>query len=208
MKTKTLITIVLGVAIVVAAAAMVGMHNRRQYYAYAPPRRPLKTTTDVLEKFDALKDESQRVGRLVRGSRHADHKRRRDRHGISYTCHSRRARPRTWFRQGIRRYIPPLIRRTRCSWASSTLPKRSTTQQYKVDVYALERPLVELYADGSITKSELLKKALLVTPETQDLRTTNVTISDGHADPDAGQELHPTGRQAGLPDRKPEQVRL
>jgi hypothetical protein len=43
-------------------------------------------------------------------------------------------------------------------------------QQFKVDIYALERSAVADYLYGNMTSQELQKKALIVTPETTSLR--------------------------------------
>ena len=48
-----------------------------------------------------------------------------------------------------------------------------SNQMFKVDIYALERPVVESFMNGNITSIELAKQALLVTPQTQSLRANN-----------------------------------
>ncbi len=53
--------------------------------------------------------------------------------------------------------------------------QKISDQQFKVDIYALERPVVEAYLAGNMTGGELVKKALYVTPETASLRTGNNT---------------------------------
>jgi hypothetical protein len=53
--------------------------------------------------------------------------------------------------------------------------QKVSAQQFKVDVYAMERPLVELYTEGNITRSELVNKALFITPQTESLRATSAT---------------------------------
>lgn len=53
--------------------------------------------------------------------------------------------------------------------------QKINAQQFKVDVYALERPIIESYLAGGMTVEELAKKALYVTPETASLRTGNNT---------------------------------
>jgi hypothetical protein len=53
--------------------------------------------------------------------------------------------------------------------------QKISAQQFKVDIYALERPVVEAYLAGMMTGEELAKKALYVTPETASLRTGNNT---------------------------------
>lgn len=49
-------------------------------------------------------------------------------------------------------------------------------QTFKVDIYALERVMVDQYLKGDITKTELMQKALLVTPETESLHPNNSTM--------------------------------
>lgn len=44
------------------------------------------------------------------------------------------------------------------------------SQQFKVDIYALERAVVAEYARGNMTATELAGRALIVTPETESLR--------------------------------------
>ncbi|MGA9139951.1 MAG: hypothetical protein WBZ29_06980 [Methanocella sp.] len=53
--------------------------------------------------------------------------------------------------------------------------QKISDQQFKVDVYALERPVIEAFLAGNMTGGELAKKALYVTPETASLRTGNNT---------------------------------
>ncbi|CAJ35946.1 hypothetical protein [Methanocella arvoryzae] len=49
-------------------------------------------------------------------------------------------------------------------------------QTFKVDIYALERTMVDQYLLGDITKTELAQKALLVTPETESLHPNNSSL--------------------------------
>lgn len=49
-------------------------------------------------------------------------------------------------------------------------------QTFKVDIYALERVMVDQYLKGDVTKTELMQKALLVTPETESLHPNNSSI--------------------------------
>jgi hypothetical protein len=53
--------------------------------------------------------------------------------------------------------------------------QKISAQQFKVDIYALERSFVEAYMKGNMTGSELAKKALYVTPETTSLHPSNST---------------------------------
>jgi hypothetical protein len=49
-------------------------------------------------------------------------------------------------------------------------------QTFKVDIYSLERSMVDQFIKGDITKTELMQKALLVTPETESLRPNNTSV--------------------------------
>lgn len=53
--------------------------------------------------------------------------------------------------------------------------QKISEQQFKVDIYALERSTVADYLYGNMTAQELQKKALYVTPETTSLRPGNNT---------------------------------
>lgn len=46
---------------------------------------------------------------------------------------------------------------------------------FKVDIYALERPVVEDYLKGAVTNAELANLVLLVTPQTESLHPNNST---------------------------------
>lgn len=48
-------------------------------------------------------------------------------------------------------------------------------QTFKVDIYALERDMVGQFLKGDLTTTELTQRALLVTPDTQSLRSNNST---------------------------------
>lgn len=49
-------------------------------------------------------------------------------------------------------------------------------QTFKVDIYALERAVVEEHLRGGLTRAELAALALLVTPETTSLHRNNTTL--------------------------------
>lgn len=49
-------------------------------------------------------------------------------------------------------------------------------QTFKVDIYALERDMVDQFVKGDLTKTELMQKALLVTPETESLHPNNTSV--------------------------------
>lgn len=78
--------------------------------------------------------------------------------------------------------------------------------QYKVDLYALERPFIEEYLNGNLTKMELAKKAILVTPDTESLRsgTVNKTIIKRYLNPNMtsgpGNYTPPDDREAYASD--------
>jgi hypothetical protein len=49
-------------------------------------------------------------------------------------------------------------------------------QQFKVDIYALERSVIADFLSGNMTTQELMKKALYVTPETASLHPDNSSV--------------------------------
>ena len=53
--------------------------------------------------------------------------------------------------------------------------QKISAQQFKVDIYALERPIIADYLGGNMTAQELMKAALYVTPETTSLHPGNNT---------------------------------
>lgn len=53
--------------------------------------------------------------------------------------------------------------------------QKINAQQFKVDIYSMERAAVAEYLYGNMTAQELVKKALYVTPETTSLRSGNNT---------------------------------
>ncbi len=54
--------------------------------------------------------------------------------------------------------------------------QKISAQQFKVDIYALERSAVADYLYGNMTAQELTKKSLMVTPETASLHPDNATV--------------------------------
>jgi len=55
--------------------------------------------------------------------------------------------------------------------------QKVSASQYKVDVYSMGRPMVEMYMEGNIAPSELVKKAIIITPQSQSVRGNNTTPS-------------------------------
>ena len=173
MKPKTLITIVLGVAIVVAAAAMSGCTTGGSTTP-TPTPKAMKTTTDVLEKFDLLKNKVNASGNWFGGA--ATQLINGDETAMVYIYLPQGQTDNSdLVSAGYSALISVFDTQDPLLVGLIDTSQKVNDQQYKVDVYASERPLVELYADGSITKSELFKKALFVTAQTQDLRTSNET---------------------------------
>lgn len=171
MKGNTFIAIVLGVAVVMAAATMSGCTGIGTPTATPTP---MKTTTDVLEKFDLLKEKVNASGLWFGGA--ATQLIKGDETAMVYVYKPVGSSDVTDLLSGgfsalysIFETQDPLL----VGLIDTT--QKINAQQYKVDVYAMERPLVELYTEGNITRSELVKKAIFVTPQTESLRTSNVT---------------------------------
>jgi hypothetical protein len=171
MKQRTFIAIALGVAIVVAAAAAAGCTGGS---TPTPTPKPMKTTTDVLEKFDALKAKVNASGFWFGGA--ATQIVKGDETAMVYLYRPVGSTDSSELLSGgfsalysVFETQDPLL----VGLIDTT--QKVSDQQYKVDVYAMERPLVELYMEGNITKSELIDKALYVTPQTENLRTTGVS---------------------------------
>jgi hypothetical protein len=174
MKQGTLIAIVLGVVIVCAAALVALNLNSLLPAGNATPTAlppTVKTSSDILEKFDLLKQKVNASGmwfggaavQLINGEETA----------MVYVY-------RPVGSSGVEDLISgsfsalydvfeakdPLL----VGLIDTT--QKVSDQQYKVDVYAMERPLVELYTAGNITRAEMVKNALNVTSETVSLRAS------------------------------------
>jgi hypothetical protein len=54
--------------------------------------------------------------------------------------------------------------------------QKISAQQFKVDIYALERSAVADFLYGNMTAQELTKKAIIVTPQTTSLHPDNATV--------------------------------
>lgn len=171
MKVNPFIAILLGVAIVCAAAALSGCTGGG---TPTPTPVPMKTTTDVLEKFDMLKQKVNASGLWFGGA--ATQTIKGDNTAIVYVYMPVGSGDNTDLLAGgysalysVFTTEDPLL------VGLIDMTQKVSAQQYKVDVYAMERPLVELYTDGDITRSELVNKAIFVTPETESLHTASVT---------------------------------
>jgi hypothetical protein len=172
MKVNTFIVILLGVAIVCAAAALSGCTGGSN--APTPTPKPMKTTTDVLEKFDLLKERVNASGLWFGGA--ATQQIMGDNIAMVYVYKPVGSSDVTDLLGGgysalysVFETEDPLL----VGVIDTT--QKINAQQYKVDVYAMERPLVELYTEGNITRSELVRKALFVTPQMESLHTSNAT---------------------------------
>ena len=174
MKQSTLIAIFAGV-VIVCAAALVALNFQSlipsggSTPASVPPTT--KTTTDVLEKFDALKAKVNASGLWFGGA--ATQLIKGDETAMVYLCRPVGSTDVSDLLAGgygglysIFTTQDPLL----VGLIDTT--QKVSEQQFKVDVYAMERPMVELYTEGGITRSELVKKALAVTPQTENLRAS------------------------------------
>ncbi len=162
----------MGVAIVCAATALSGCTGGTP--TPTPTAKPMKTTTDVLEKFDQLKQKVNASGLWFGGA--ATQLVKGDETAMVFAYKPVGASDVTDLLAGGYSALysvfdtkDPLL----VGLIDTT--QKVSDQQYKVDVYSMERPLVELYTVGNITRSELVKNALFVTPQTESLRTGNVT---------------------------------
>jgi hypothetical protein len=172
MKLNAFIAIALGVAIVCAAAAISGCSAGGS--TPTPTPTPVKTTTDVLEKFDSLKEKVNASGLWFGGA--ATQLIKGDETAMVYVYKPAGSSDVTDLLAGgysalysVFEIKDPLL----VGLIDTT--QKINDQQYKVDVYAMERPIVELYAEGDITQSELVNKAIFVTPETESLRAADAT---------------------------------
>lgn len=172
MKQSTLIAIVVG-AVIVCAAVLVALNFRPPGPSASPTPLPpaVKTTTDVLEKFDALKAKVNASGLWFGGA--ATQMIKGDETAMIYLYKPVGSSDVSGLlADGYSALYSIFPARDPLLVGLIDTTQKISEQQYKVDVYALERPLVELYVNGDIAKAELVKKALYVTPETESLRAS------------------------------------
>ncbi|HUL62833.1 MAG TPA: hypothetical protein VLT35_07195 [Methanocella sp.] len=181
MKWNTLIIVVLGL-IVVAAAALAILHLSSSPQLAAPPGNatvkatPLPPTvkTNVLELFGTLKQKVTSAGLSYGGA------------AVQLIDSEETAMV----------YIYKPVGQSDISGLLTTgfgalygtfgtqspllvgivdTTQKINAQQYRVDVYALERPVVAEYVTGNVPATEMVTKALLITPESESLHPANST---------------------------------
>jgi hypothetical protein len=131
----------------------------------------MKTTADVLEKFDALKAKVNASGLWFGGA--ATQIIKGDETAMIYLYKPVGSSDiSNLLADGYSALYSTFQDRDPLLVGLIDTTQKINEQQYKVDVYALERPLVELYLNGDIARAEMVKKALYVTPETESLRTS------------------------------------
>jgi hypothetical protein len=172
MKQSTLIALAVGAIIVCAAILLVLNLSPPEPSAAPTPLPPaVKTTADVLEKFDALKAKVNASGHWFGGA--ATQILKGDETAMVYLYKPVGSSDMSGLlADGYSALYSTFEDRDPLLVGLIDTTQKISEQQYKVDVYALERPFVELYASGDIAKAELVKKALYVTPETESLRAS------------------------------------
>lgn len=199
MKQSTLIAIVLGVVIICAAALVALNYNMlapggNKTPTAAPPI--VKTTSDVLEKFDALKAKVNASGMWFGGA--AVQNIKGDETAMVYIYKPvGSADTAGLLSKGFTAVSDVFQTQDPLLVGLIDTTQKVTEQQYKVDVYAMERPLIELYAAGNMTSSELVKNALAITPGSQSLRANNTSAGQATALPQPTKNFTPPAdRQA------------
>lgn len=171
MKRSIFITILVG-AVIVIAAALSGCSGSSN--APTPTPKPVKTTTDVLEKFDALKTAVNSSGMWFGGA--AVQNIQGDETAMVYLYKPVGATDVSdLLSTGYNALYSIFETEDPLLVGVIDTSQKISANQYKVDVYSLDRPLVELYKEGNITKTEMTKKALFITPQSESIRTMNVT---------------------------------
>ena len=201
MKQSTLIIIVLGIVVIFAAALVALNFNSLMPHGNAtatalPPT--IKTTTDVLEKFDQLKSKINASGMWYGGA--AVQNIKGDETAMVYIYKPTGSDDMSATLAGgfsavydVFQTEDPLL------VGLIDTNQKVNAQQYAVDVYSMERPTVELYIEGDIAPSELVKKALIITPQSQSLRGNNTTTKQATVLPKPTNNFTPPAdRQAYL----------
>lgn len=204
MKQGTLIAIVLGVVVVGAVALVaLNMQSPAPGGTASPTALPptVRTSSDVLEKFDELKAKVNASGLWFGGA--AVQNIKGDETAMVYVY-----RPvgssdvADLLSGGFSALCATFLTHDPLLVGLIDTTQKVSEQQYKVDVYAMERPLVEMYTEGNITKSELVKKALVVTPDTKSLRSTAVPTKQASPLPRPTKNYTPPAdRQAYVSDK-------
>jgi hypothetical protein len=200
MKQSTLIAIVLGVVIVGAVAlAALNLNLLAPGGGNATPTASppaVKAASDVLEKFDQLKTKVNASGMWFGGA--AVQNLMGDETAMVYIYKPVGSSDDAGLlTKGFTAVYDVFQSQDPLLVGLIDTTQKVSDQQYKVDVYALERPLVELYSAGNLAPSEVVKKALIITPESTSLRANNTSAKKAAELPRPGGNFTPPAdRQA------------
>jgi hypothetical protein len=166
MKRNTFITIVIGL-IVVCAVAVVILNMKSLLPSGSDTTVPIIANTpvkaDVLEKFDALKAKVNASGMWFGGAAQQNMK------GVEtamvYLYKQQGVDQQDQLAVGFNSLYTVFQTENPLLVGLVDTSQKLNSQQYKVDVYSMDRPLVALFVEGDVTKTEMLKKAIYVTPD-------------------------------------------
>jgi hypothetical protein len=171
MKRNAFIVILLGIAIVVAAAAVAGCAGGST--TPSPTPKPVKTSTDILEKYDALKSNVNASGYWYGGAVTGE-----DTAMVYIYRPAGVSDMSDVISTGFKALYTVFPTEDSLIVGLVDTSQKISDTQYKVDYYSLDRPAVELFTDGSITKTELVNKAKILTAD-------NINSNNGTASPTA-----------------------
>lgn len=192
MKRNAVIIIMLAAAIVSAAAAVAGCTGGSTgSNALSPTPAPAKTATDVLEKFDALKEKINASGLSFGGVVSGEDT------AMVYIYKPVGGGDTTdVIAKGFDALYSVFTTDDSLYVGLVDTAQKISSQQYKVDFYSLDRPDVELYVDGNITKSEMVSKAKIVTSDSVGTNNTTPTALSSSLPARPGNYAAPADRQA------------
>ncbi len=176
MKRNTFIAIVIGL-VVVCAVAVVALNMKSLLPSgdntTAPTVASAPTKADVLEKFDVLKTKVNASGMWFGGAAQQNVK------GVDtamvYLYKQSGVDQQEQLAVGFNALYTVFQTEDPLLVGLVDTSQKLNSQQYKVDVYSLDRPLVELFMEGNVTKTEMLKKAIYVTPDNANTLVNNST---------------------------------
>ena len=177
MKRNTFIAIVIGL-VVVCAVAVVALNINSLLPSgdntAGPNTASSPAKADVLEKFDTLKTKVNASGMWFGGASMQNMK------GVEtamvYLYKQSGVEQQDQLAAGFNALYTVFDTEDPLLVGLVDTSQKLNSQQYKVDVYSLDRPLVALYTEGDVTKAEMVKKAIYVTPENQNTLISNATV--------------------------------
>ena len=176
MKRNTFITIVIGLVVVCAVVVVaLNMNSLLPSGSNTTASNPASgpTKADVLEKFDALKAKVNASGMWFGGAS------QQHMNGIEtamiYLYKQSGVEQQDQLAAGFNALYSVFQTEDPLLVGLVDTSQKLNAQQYKVDVYSMDRPLVELYLEGNVTKAEMLKKAIYVTADNQNSLVSNST---------------------------------